>query len=425
MSHITVEEWSVLAQRLESHHSIFYKMWSAGKPVFSEQVDTAAVEFDKVGNCLRLCFNQRFWHSMDEDGRLFVIAHEMLHVILNHGKRCAEVPAAKRVAANICMDVVVNHLLVNGFGFDRKSAEDSVRKASKSESESPLCWVDTVFSGMILPDDECFEFYYSKYLKSFGDGNSPMAALPNNGCLDDHSRLPSCDMDSLMEGIASEMTKEELQSIFGVVKKHRPNEFAGIGQGMWAAASERRVSRRRRWESVIKKWERAASREDYGLGEQWTRRGRRHCSLSDSIFLPSEVDAVQVLRDEKSVEVLFFMDTSGSCWDLRDRFMSAAKSLDKRRFETRLFCFDTSAVEITERSGRVYGGGGTSFRAVAMKVEECCKGRRHPHVFVLTDGYGDAFSAERPERWHWFVTRGGTVSYIDDRCHVHRLEDYD
>ena len=427
MTVVTPDEWSRLARRLESHHSIFYKMWSSGTPVFTEDINTAAVEFDRVGNCLRLCFNPSFWGSLSEEGKLFAIGHEMLHVILNHGKRCKGIPSERRVAGNICMDVVVNHLLVNGFGFDKDAADASVRAALGSDEVSPLCWVGNVFDGLNLPDDECFEFYYSQYLKSFGDGNSIIACRPNSGCLDDHSSLPQDDMDSLMQGVASGLSRDELHTVFGIIKKHKPGGFAGTAFGSWALVSEQNTSRKKRsWESVIKKWERATISEDYGFGEQWTRRGRRHASLSKNIFLPCDVEAMQMVREDNSVEVLFFLDTSGSCWDLRERFLCAARSLNRRRFDAKIFCFDTAVAEITSQRGRVYGGGGTSFRAVAQKVKEQVHGRsKHPHVFILTDGYGDEVSLERPERWHWFITKGGTASYIDSRCHVHRLEDYD
>ena len=47
------------------------------------------------------------------DGKLFVICHEMLHIILNHGKRSKNTLSENKIAANMALDIVVNHSLIN------------------------------------------------------------------------------------------------------------------------------------------------------------------------------------------------------------------------------------------------------------------------------------------------------------------------
>ncbi|MGI5253693.1 vWA domain-containing protein [Actinacidiphila glaucinigra] len=62
---------------------------------------------------------------------------------------------------------------------------------------------------------------------------------------------------------------------------------------------------------------------------------------------------------------------------------------------------------------RVYGGGGTSFQAVADYVEGRTevKGRRFEErpdaVIVLTDGYAPHITPQEPDRWIWLITEGG------------------
>ncbi|MER6180017.1 hypothetical protein [Streptomyces sp. NPDC001652] len=62
---------------------------------------------------------------------------------------------------------------------------------------------------------------------------------------------------------------------------------------------------------------------------------------------------------------------------------------------------------------RVYGGGGTSFQAVADYVEGRTevKGRRFEEtpdaVVVLTDGYAPAITPAEPDKWIWLITEGG------------------
>ncbi|MEU1183347.1 hypothetical protein ABZ464_38060 [Streptomyces sp. NPDC005820] len=63
---------------------------------------------------------------------------------------------------------------------------------------------------------------------------------------------------------------------------------------------------------------------------------------------------------------------------------------------------------------RVYGGGGTSFQAVADYVEGRTevKGRRFDEtpdaVVVLTDGYAPAITPAEPGKWIWLITEGGS-----------------
>ena len=123
-----------------------------GKPVFSDQIDTAAVKFNKHGQFIEFIFNKKFYDSLDLKNKLFVICHEALHLILNHGLRGKD--SNNRTAANASMDVVVNHLLVNKFGFIREKIKD----------QDKYCWVDTLFKNKKnISSDESFEFYYNLF----------------------------------------------------------------------------------------------------------------------------------------------------------------------------------------------------------------------------------------------------------------------
>ena len=63
---------------------------------------------------------------------------------------------------------------------------------------------------------------------------------------------------------------------------------------------------------------------------------------------------------------------------------------------------------------RVYGGGGTSFQAVADYVEGRTEvnGRRFDvtpdAVVMLTDGYAPPITPAEPEKWIWLITEGGS-----------------
>ena len=80
------------------------------------------------------------------------------------------------------MDVVVNHLLVDQFGFDRQQVDP----------KNQLCWLDTVFGKKYVAPDETFEYYFnllaSQCQKSTGNGPGK-GGLGNGQVLDDHSGL--------------------------------------------------------------------------------------------------------------------------------------------------------------------------------------------------------------------------------------------
>ena len=95
-----------------------------GKPVFTDRIQTAAVQFDKEGNYLMFLLNEKFWNECDEYKKIFVICHEALHIILNHGKRFQEKENPK--IFNIAVDIVVNHSLVKDFGFIREEIDKKI-----------------------------------------------------------------------------------------------------------------------------------------------------------------------------------------------------------------------------------------------------------------------------------------------------------
>jgi len=128
------EQFYNIYDYLESYYGIFYSLVQMGRPSFVETVPTAAVGFDENGRNIMFIFNPKFWDELDEYNRVFVICHECLHVLLSHGLR--SINCTDKRLANVAMDIVVNHMLVNNFKFDR----------SKIKNEKDFCWVDTVFS---------------------------------------------------------------------------------------------------------------------------------------------------------------------------------------------------------------------------------------------------------------------------------------
>lgn len=429
---ITNDEWMAISNALEPHHVVFYKVWQMGRPVFDESIPTACVQFDQEGNFIWFRFNPEFWSKLDFRNKLFVICHEALHIVLNHGIRAKDAGINSQ-AANVAMDIVVNHTLTSKFGFER----------DEIDNWQSFCWVDTVFKDKDpLPSStEMFEYYYGLFEKVYGDGGmGDGSGQGSPQTVDDHSGMgdQSGDWKKVVDELNESMTAEEKQSLKGTVDKHfqkegknpaNLNQPAGVGTGgMWVFANVKPKQKKQKWETVIKRWSKKFMTFMDKDTEQWARLNRRLTMLPRDMILPSEMEIEDLDFDKKRIDVWFYLDTSGSCWDLKDRFFTAAATLPPERFNVRLFCFDTEVKETTLESKKVYGGGGTCFRVIEQQIQQTMQKEsvQYPAaVFIITDGYGTNVKPQFSDRWHWFLSEGGTKNCIPKESHTFELKDYE
>lgn len=392
------KEWLEISYALEGHHAIFYKLWQIGRPDFSKEIDTAAIKFDKEGNYFLFLFNPDFWDFLDFYNKLFVICHECLHIILNHGVRIKD--SKNSLASNQSLDIVVNHLLVEKFHFKR----------DKIKNWKDFCWVDTVFSNENISIYENYEFYFNLFKKQYGDG-CPLSLKT----VDDHNfENSSKNILNNIQDISDEEKKSLVESL---------GQYAGDCFGDWSVLSKKFIVKKKKWESVIKKWSLYAVKQSHRDIDQWARLNRRLSMLSKNMFLPSEMEIEDFNKEKNKIEVYFFLDTSGSCWGLKDRFFSAAQSLSEKKFKIHLCCFDTTVQETSLESRKIYGGGGTSYDILEKYLQKMPK---YPEgVFVITDGYGDNINPKKPQNWHWFLTKYSIKHFIPKKCNIYELSDFE
>lgn len=409
---LSSEEFLNICLELEEHHAVFYQLWAMGKPVFDDRISTAAVSFDKQGRWVEFIFNPNFWKSLNTYQRKFVICHECLHVILNHGVRTkSAIGKNNQDIINFCLDVVVNESLIRSFGFERDKLDTMDIK---------ICWTDTVFpQHKDMPTDASFEYYFNQIPKEY---------ICDITTLDDHSRLGDSEWEEVIEDLNGKLTIEEKSAISGTIQKHYQEESnknsRGEGCGNWVFINIEPVKKKKKWESVIKRWSRKYDKPEFKDVEQWARLNRRFAFLSSTgLMLPSEMEIDH--ETEGKIQVWFFQDTSGSCWHLKDRFFKAARSLNPKKFDIRLFSFDTRVKEVDIEKGKIYGGGGTSFDILETKIQqEIINGKYPEAVFIITDGYGNNVKPEKPERWYVFLTTS-CVHYFPKECNFFQLKDYE
>lgn len=432
------EEFEVIAADLDDKHALFHAFWELGQIVFTDKIETAAVSFDNDGRILQFLFNKTFWDTLSHYDRLFVICHECLHVAFNHGFRAKD--SLNRDISNVAMDVVVNHTLVNSFGFIRNNITDWQK----------YCWVETVFPHASVPPGEAFEFYYNmlnnQIMSMIGGGMAGgSGGNPVPQTVDSHDQLPGLKGDSqsglddgqsvekdakntedFLNRVGGLLTEEEKTEIQGVMKQHGGREAgAGYVNTTWCAPKAK-VPVKMAWKRIFKKWK-DLNKHVLADVEQWARYHRRSMLLDKSLLLPSEMEDLDG-QDNSKIKAWFFLDVSGSCEHLKPRFWKAAKSVPKEFFDLKLHSFSTTIWEIDAKNEKIYGGGGTSFTCIENYIQKECaaKNLKYPNVvIVITDGWGNHVKPEFSERWHWFLPEHSTTNYIPKESHVFKLKDFE
>lgn len=456
-----ISEMYRISRLLERKHALFYMLWDMGLPVFSRDIPTAAVAFHpKDGRFFGYYWNPEFYDRLDDYSRAFVIGHECLHVLFNHGLRHKD--KDDKQLANIAQDIVINHTLVNGFGFDREQVMDW----------KDACWVDTIWPDRNdIPDDECFEYYYKLlkqdpgrcktvgtidiHLDIEGDGSGEDGSEGGEGkelTMEDLNsgkplkikikpgqgiEVPQDVWEELQRRLNKQLTPNEKKQLKDMLEKHvfqDPNSSKGGKQagegaaGAWIFVEKEKPRPKPKWETVVRKYVRNVLREQEGMAEQWATRQRNHEDLPPTLILPAEKETHDLIFNKAKIEVVFFLDASGSCYHLADRFFKAARSVPPKVFKVHLCSFDCSVYELDINDPKLIGGGGTYFHIMEDHIQQMLKTkklRRYPDaVFVITDGYGDKVNPEKPDRWFWFMTENHR-SCIPSKSHVYMLSEFE
>jgi predicted metal-dependent peptidase len=433
---ITSARFEKIANEMEAFHGIFSKIWQLGKPIENSEIPTAAIQFDKEGNFFQFLFNPEFFNKISDYTLKFVICHEILHVMLNHGYRGKDL---HKNIANIAMDIVINESLVTDFGFDRE----------KIDNYKEYCWYDTIFPEEIrskkVLKEQSFEYYYELLMRQAAPNeNGELTVAPSNGgnqkTVDTHNGFgeeSNKKIEKEIEKIVSgELGADEADKLKNSLEKIANENSIGDNRGddtgnikiiqMLDLSKQRK---KKKWETVIKKWTAKALRDAERTEEQWLRTNRRYASVKfDNVILPSEYDTEAIYHDPHKIELMFFLDTSRSCAHLAERFWKAANSLPTNKFKLHLCCFDTQVYKVDLKDKKLYGYGGTMFNILEDYVQKYKReNNNNKYVdacFVITDGIGTVIYPEKPERWHWFLTTK-YKQCIPKESHVYMLEDFE
>lgn len=428
---MSYEEFCDLAMDLEIYHSIFSKLWTIAIPTFVKGIGTAYVAFDKENRMIKFAIDPDFWAGLDRNTKLFVICHECLHIILNHGIRGKDISPVMRQCANVAMDVVVNHMLIDQFDFKRQLIQ----------GQENLCWVDTVFPDEEIKSGNGFEYYYNLMQQGFDVSKLPQL-------LDLHDFLASLsDEDGepldeeLAKAISDKLTKsmsdDEMKDFLGKMGDAPFHGRGVVGEplipgNLKAHIKVKNIVKKKKWESVIKKWTSFSISENDEY--QWVLDNRRFTTLQgEELSFPQSAEVES--KNYEKIDILFFLDASGSCWHLKDRFFSAALSLNPEKFNVRMFTRTTEVTEVFphEISKLVITGfGSDDFGCMERFIQKELKDgklKRYPDaIFHITDGEdcsGYIIKPQRPQNWHWFLTEPYSTHWIPKTSHIYKLKDFE
>ncbi|MFJ3304210.1 hypothetical protein ACIPSA_13985 [Streptomyces sp. NPDC086549] len=377
-------------------------------------VDTAAVAASGDGTCL-LLYNPDFFVGIGLGGVKFVLFHEARHLVHRH--LFADAELREDPVFELAAEVSINHValvrldreelpLLDGrpTGVDPRKVYDAYRQDLTNHGLEPVAYETFTETDMRV---------YSE-LKRMRRPPVPEGRL----CVHLVDGLVPADQETV-DAVASSAllnsllaarrghtgAERELLDLMGRTEEGSARAariWGSLGAGMLRGETTRTrtVDWWQRWlVDVIGSKLREGERLVYPK-----KRGALLTALGQDPMLARRGP----VRDK--VLVIAY-DTSGS---MPDHVIGWLTELVGRIDGVEAHWLSFDAVVMPFRPGeRVYGGGGTSFQAVADYVEGRTEvnGRRFDvtpdAVVMLTDGYAPPITPAEPEKWIWLITQGG------------------
>lgn len=331
--------------RMLLKHPFFATLLVSTPWVMTTDVETAATDMTT------LYFNPDFMESLSDEHILFVMAHEVMHMALEHGLRQQ---ARDGRAWNIACDYALN-LVLKESGFDIW----------------PQALCSDAFKGMSA--DQIYDLLKKQSGKGGGQGQPGRANMPGN-----HNSPMLGDLkDPPNAGDPAAQAKAERQIRQKVAAAAQQARLAGKLSGALERLVGDILDPKVPWVDLLRDYMTRITKDD----EQWTKRNRRF----QHVYLPAR-------HSEKMGEIIMIGDTSGSISnDELSKYMAEAGSIAEDVHPERIrivWCDAAVKGEQVFEEGDVIvakpkGGGGTDMRKALDHIEQY-----EPEIVVLfTDGY--------------------------------------
>ncbi|MET8450795.1 hypothetical protein [Streptomyces sp. NPDC005209] len=377
-------------------------------------VDTAAVVASGDGTCL-LLYNPHFFVGLGLDGVKFVLFHEARHLVHRHLFADPELRADP--VFELAAEVAVNHVALVRLGRTRLPLLDGRPTGVDPRAVYDAYTADLTAHGL---EPVPYETFTETDMRVYGElkrMRHPPVPEPRlcvhlvDGLVPaDQETVDAVTSSALLNSLLAARrghtgAERELLDLMGRTEDGSARAariWGSLGAGVLRGetARTRTVHWWQRWlVDVVASRLRDGERLVYPK-----KRGALLAALGQDPLLSRRGP----VRDKVLVVAY---DTSGSMPDHVIRWLTQLVGrIDG--VEAHWLSFD--AVVMPFRPGeRVYGGGGTSFQAVADYVEGRTEvnGRRFDvtpdAVVVLTDGYAAPITPAEPDKWIWLITEGG------------------
>lgn len=329
--------WGTLATRLQLK-DITDEPWC----------NTAAVDYRN------LYFDRNFFSKLDKDETIFVIAHEVQHIVYDHmGRRGGRLPKLWNAAA----DYVINLEL----------HENKIGRIPDNKTSGIQALYDEKYKGMFA--EEVYELLLKDPNKNFPEFDVHLEPGDGKG-----------------EGMTEEerrVMSDELRAAIIEAAKAVTNNGGTVPAGVKRMLKDL-IEPQMDWREIINMRLQSMFKSDF----TWSRCSRK--AQASGFYLPG-------LKDDFRAEAAISIDCSGSMADdmLRD-LLSEVKGIMEQflDFKLHVWCFDTKtynyAIFTPENlddidSYQIKGGGGTDFmcnwdymRKIDLQPEQ---------LIVMTDGY--------------------------------------
>lgn len=365
----------------------------------ADEVPTAATDGKN------LFFNPEFFMSLDPDERIFLVLHEVMHNVYNHGIRLG---FRDHKTWNEAGDYVINDdLIQRGFKMPKDGLhnvsyrgmsadeiyEDLIDKKVKGQSNAPAPWQDI----QAPPDSQ----QGSGNTDPNGNGQGGQGQSQGLGGI----QAPSAqEVEDHNKNLLTQATQASQMS----------GDKAGTVPGSLERLLDTMLKPKLPWNKILAKFLFSLNKNDYS----WRKPNRRF--ISQGIIMPS-------LHSEGVGKIDFAVDTSGSVSEADfNRFISEIgyvfktfnpKEIGVMQFDSVLQSNDKCCSVQDFLKIKFSGGGGTRIEPVL----EVFKDNDAKALVVLTDGYlyhGAELDPKKPVIWcvysnPRFVPNFGTVIHFD------------
>lgn len=377
-------------------------------------VDTAAVVASGDGTCL-LLYNPDFFVGLGLAGVKFVLFHEARHLVHRH--LLADPELRDDPVFTLAAEVSINHVALVRLGRGHLPLLDG-RPTGVDPRQVYDAYVEDLATHGLEP--VAYETFTETDMRVYGElkrmHHPPVPDerlclhLVEDGVPADQETIDAVTSSALLNSLLAARrghtgAERELLDLMG-----RTEEGSARAARLWGTLGAGALRGRTTPTRTVDWWQRWLVDV---LGSR-LRDGERlvYPKKRGALLTALGQDPMLARRGPVRDKVLVIAyDTSGSMPDHVIRWLTdLVGRIDG--VEAHWLSFD--AVVMPFKPGeRVYGGGGTSFQAVADYVEGRTEvnGRRcdvsPDAVVVLTDGYAPPITPAEPEKWIWLITEGG------------------